>query len=145
MHIRLWFLPFSPVLENLVLRMTSYLVTSWKIYEWMLQSNDVHGTYMNECVNSYATIKIKCFHNCKHLTHLFHFYKWYASLKKKKLSLVTDLDGNFQLSGDCGIVPVLRKQSPLRPENPICTSYKWRFLFSWQKKLINSITLPYLL
>ena len=43
---------------TLVLWMTSYFMTSWNIYEWMLQSNDVIGTFMNECVNSYAAIKI---------------------------------------------------------------------------------------
>ena len=57
-----------PVLENssytgeggrmtLVLWMTSYYMTSLNIYEWMLLSNDVSGTFMNGCVNSYATIK----------------------------------------------------------------------------------------
>ena len=43
---------------TLVLWMTSCFMTSRNIYEWMLESSDVIGTFMNECVNSYATIKI---------------------------------------------------------------------------------------
>ena len=48
-----WFIKMT-----LVLWMTSYLMTSEKIYEWKLQLNDIIGPFMNECVNSYATIKI---------------------------------------------------------------------------------------
>ena len=56
LHIRLGYLPFSPVLENLILSplvldAPRALNDDGKIYERLLQSDDVIGTFMNECVN----------------------------------------------------------------------------------------------
>ena len=50
--------------------------------------------------------------------------------KKRKLSLVTGVDGNFRLSGDCfsSTEALPSKQSPSRLENPICTGYWWKIL-----------------
>ena len=58
--------------------------------------NDVIGTFMNECVYSYATIKIKCIHNP---FVPFLFLKMIC--KKNSFSLVTGTGGKFRFSGDC--------------------------------------------
>ena len=118
---------------TLVFWMTSYWMTSGKIYEWMWQSNDDIGTFIhvNECVNSYATIKIKCIHKRKH----YHFFKKIIC-KKKKLSLVRM---EFQVSRrDCfcstsARASVLRKQSPLETGKSQLTCYWWNILIIWPR------------
>ena len=68
LHIRMGFLPFSPMLENLILhppnvrwlsRLNDVIFNDVRENLWKcMQTNDVNGTFMNNCVNSYATVKV---------------------------------------------------------------------------------------
>ena len=84
LHISLVFLLFSPVLENLILqppwcKMTLVLwmtsMMSGKLYEWILQLNDAIRIFMNECINSYTTIKYRPFINPSLHRYMYSFLR----------------------------------------------------------------------
>ena len=101
MHIRQGICRFHRIISSytlwckmtLVLWMKSYVMASGK-NEWMLQSNDVIGTFMNKCINSYATIKIKWIH--KRITPICSIFIFKNYMQEKE----TITDGIFRLSGD---------------------------------------------
>ena len=74
--------------------MTLYLMTSGEIYEWILQSNDVIGTFYEWMRKFVRYYKNKYIHKRKPICSIFIFKNDMQEKRNYIASQVTSMDGN---------------------------------------------------